>query len=417
MLDSFRIWAHIRARLQGGPLGPHLDGFVELLLKDGYAPGVIRRYLRAADAFGRWLSRRGLPANRVDEATVSCFAAGLGRYTTRLRPGGRLPDLVFGVRKLAALLWQRGIARRTEPAPPTDTERWLQSFDEYLEHVRGLTQGTRRIYVRYAHALLAARFGCAAPDWSQLRAEDITEFVREQAARLKASACRSPVTATRVMLRFLAISGAVPAGLDGAVPTVRQWKLTSLPRHLSTEQVTRLLGCCGEATGVERRNRAIVLLLVRLGLRAGEVATLALDDIDWRNAHLLIRAGKSRRERQLPLPEEVGQALAAYLRDGRPQSPHRVLFLHARAPYGPLKVSALTAMAQCALRRAGIAVARPGAHALRHTVATQMVRSGATLKEVADVLGHANLGTTAIYAKLDLDALARVALPWPGGAR
>lgn len=417
MLDSFRIWPHIRARLQVGPLAPHLDGFVELLQKDGYAPRVIRHHVRAADVFGRWLSRRRLAASQVDEATVSRFVSGLGRYTTRLRPGGRLPDVAFGVRKLAEMLWQQGVARRVEPTPPSATERWLRTFDEYLEQVNGIAMGTRRSYLRYARAFVEARFGSAAPDWSQIRADDIAEFVGQQAARLKISSRRAPVTAIRAMLRFLATTAAVPAGLDGAVPAIREWKLASLPRHLSAEELGRLLRCCGEATWVERRNCAILLLLARLGLRAGEVAALALGDIDWSRGHILIRAGKTHRERQLPLPDDVGQAIAAYLRGGRPRGPHGALFVRSRPPCGPIQGAAVTTIAQCALRRASLQVARPGAHVLRHTIATHMVRSGATLKDIADVLGHANLQTTAIYAKLNLGALARVALPWPGGVR
>lgn len=418
MLDSFRIWPHLRARLSAGPLGPHLDGYVELLQKEGYTRRVVRRHIRAADVFGRWLKRRQLAASQVDEAAVSRFLAGLGRYPTRLRPRGRLRDLVFGVRKLAEMLWRQGVARRAEPRPPpTAAEQWLQSFNEYLEKVSGVTLGTRRIYLRYAHTLIKARFGSEAPEWSQLRADDITDFVCAQAARLKTSSCRAPVTATRALLRYLATRGAVPAGIDGAVPTVREWKLASLPRYLPPDQVVQLLASCGESTGVELRNRAILVLLARLGLRAGEVAALSLDDIDWRTGCLVIRAGKTRRERKLPLPDEVGQALAAYLRGGRPQSPQRKLFLRVRPPWGPLKPSAVTPIAQCALRRAGVKVSRSGAHVFRHTLATQMVRSGVALKAVADVLGHANLQTTSIYAKLDLGTLARVALPWPGGAR
>ena len=417
MLDSFRIWPHIRARLRAGPLGPHLDGFVELLQKEGYARRVVRRHIRAAGVFGRWLQRRQLAASQVDEVAMSRFIAGLGRYPTRLRPRGRLRDLAFGVRKLAEMLWQQGVARRAESRAPTAAEQWLQSFNEYLERVNGVTLGTRRNYLRYARTLIETRFGSGAPEWSQLRADDITDFVCAQAARLKASGCRAPVTATRALLRYLATSGAVPAGIEGAVPTVREWKLASLPRHLPADQVVQLLASCGESTGVELRNRAILVLLARLGLRAGEVAALSLDDIDWRTGSLVIRAGKTRRERQLPLPDQAGQALAAYLRGGRPQSPQRRLFLRVRPPRGPLKPSAVTTIAECALRRAGVKVSRSGAHVFRHTLATQMVRSGVALKAVADVLGHANLQTTSIYAKLDLGTLARVALPWPGGAR
>jgi site-specific recombinase XerD len=201
------------------------------------------------------------------------------------------------------------------------------------------------------------------------------------------------------------------------VPTVRRWKHASLPRYLTDDAVKAVLGSCDETTPNGVRDRAILLLLVRLGLRAGEVTTLALDDIDWRGGHLLVRRAKPRRERSLPLPHDVGQAIVAYLKCGRLRTPCRAVFLQARPPFEPLTPRGVSDVAQRALARAGLSVVRPGAHVLRHTAATQMVRRGVTLKQVADVLGHASLQTTAIYAKLDLDTLARVALPWPGGTR
>jgi len=290
----------------------------------------------------------------------------------------------------------------------------LQPFDEYLDRVSGVSVGTRQIYLLYARSFLQMRFGGAEPDWSALRAEDVADFVRAKAATVKTSL---PVTAVRALLRFLATTGAVRPGLDGAVPAVRHWKHASLPRHLTAEETEDVLGRCDEATSLGRRDRAILLLLVRLGLRAGEVAALTLDDLDWRHGHLLVRGTKSRRERKLPLPDDAGRAIVAYLRCGRPHQSHRAVFLQARPPFEPLKASGVTDVAQRALAKAGLSMTRPGAHVLRHTAATHMVRRGATFKEVADVLGHASLQTTGIYAKLDLETLARVALPWPGGER
>ncbi len=254
MLDSFGIWPHIRARLRAGPLGPHLDDFVEWLQKEGYARPVIRHHIRAADVFGRWLKHRQLAASQVDEATVSRFIAGLGRYPTRLRPHGRLRAVAHGVRKLAEMLRQQGVAHCAEPPPLTAAEQWLRSFDAHLEHVSGVATGTRQTYLRFARALIEIRFSSATPEWSQLRADDITDFVRTQAARLKASSCRAPVTATRALLRYLVTMGAVPAGITGAVPTVREWKLASLPRYLDADQVVQLLASCRESTWVGLRD-------------------------------------------------------------------------------------------------------------------------------------------------------------------
>ncbi len=292
----------------------------------------------------------------------------------------------------------------------------LQPFDEYLDRVSGVSIGTRRIYLLYARSFLQMRFGEAEPNWSTLSAEDVADFVRVKAATVTTSL---PTTAVRALLRYLATTGAVRPGLDGAVPTIRRWKHASLPRHLTDDAVKAVLGSCDEATPIGVRDRAILLLLVRLGLRAGEVAALTLDDFDWRHGHLLVRATKSRRERTLPLPDEVGRAIVAYLRCARPHRSHRAVFVRVdrRSPFEPLKVWGVTDVAQRALAKAGLRMTRPGAHVLRHTAATHMVRRGASFKEVADVLGHASLQTTGIYAKLDLETLARVAMPWPGGER
>ena len=191
--------------------------------------------------------------------------------------------------------------------------------------------------------------------------------------------------------------------------------LASLPRHLNKEQVSQVLAVCQETKPNELRNAAVLLLLARLGLRAGEVASLCLEDIHWAEGRLLIRAGKSHRERTLPLEEQIGQALVEYLQHRRPRALHRHVFLQCHAPYGPLTNVAISHIACRALQRAGIAVTHPGAHVFRHTVATEMVRGGASFPQVADVLGHESLQTTAIYAKLDLDSLSQLALPWPGG--
>jgi integrase/recombinase XerC len=413
MVETLHVRAGIRARLQAGPLGPYVDGFVEGLMRAGYARGVVRRYVRAVDHFARWLRSRRIPPARIDERVVARFVAQCGHWVTRARPGGRVPDLASGVRTFARTLWAQGVAARS-PAATTEAARWLLAFDQHLTAVHGLARSTRRIYLRYAHALLATQQGRPAPLWAGLTADDVTEFVRTQAARLAPATCRMPVTATRSILRFLTVTGAVQPGVDAAVPTIRQWKHAALPRYLTRAQVDAVLAIGDAATAVARRNQTIVMLLARLGLRAAEVAALCLDDIDWRAGRLRIRAGKSRRERDLPLPADVGTALVAYLRARGPVPGVRAVFMRGHAPVGAVTSGTVTAIAQQALARAGVTTVRAGAHTFRHTVATHLVRGGASFKAVADVLGHARLETTAIYAKLDVDALAGVALPWPG---
>ena len=418
MLELLRVLSHIRARIRSGPFGPYVDGFVAALQREGYTVGVTRRYVRDTEVFGRWLGRHRIDVRDIDEAIVAQFVGRLGRRRSRSRPRGLPPPMASGVRKLAAFLWAEGTAvRRTTTAADPAWAPWLRSFDEYLTRVTGVSAGTRRIYLRYARAFLATQFGTRAPTWSAVTAAAIADFVRVHAATLTPSECRAPVTATRAFLRFLSTTGVIRPGLDGAVPTVRQWTLTTLPRALTADELERVFAACDDARATGPRDRAVLLLLGRLGLRASEVAALQRKDIDWREGQVRIRAGKSGCERHLPLPEDVGVALVVSLRRARPTPECRTVFMRARPPYGPLTAAAIGDIAHRALRRAGVVTHRAGAHTFRHTAATQMVQRGVSFKAVADVLGHARLQTTAIYAKLDLDTLAAVALPWPGGER
>ena len=416
MLDVLFRRAHVRARLQSGPLGPYLEAFASYLWEKRYPAPTIRCYIRSAELFCLWLRQRKLC---VGDATTGAINQYIGQLCRRPCPGrlhGRLPSAAFGLRQFLEVLRMQGVIAPASPQP-TAEDRWLNRFAEHLDRVMGVADSTRAVYLRYARAFLKSCFESGPPDPSKLTAEDISGFVCRQVSRLKPSSSRLPVTATRAFLRFLVSQNVVPAGLESAVPTVRHWKLASLPNHLSEETVAGVLAQCQGTTAVRRRDRAILLLLARLGVRAGEVSQLVLDDIDWRVGHILIRAGKSDRDRILPLAQEIGEALVCYLRSGRPQSPSRRIFLRCRAPFTPLTSQAVSEVARRAQRRAGVSGVRLGAHVFRHSAATTMVRQGSSFKEVADVLGHQRLETTAIYAKLDVARLARVALPWPGASR
>lgn len=418
MLESLHVRPQICARIRSGPLGRCVDRFAEGLQASGYASSVIRKHVRASDIFSRWLLRHRLAIRDLNDAIVERFVKQLTRWRSPLRPSGRVSDIATGVHRLAAFLCAEGIAVHAPRAHVgSDADRWLQSFDEYLANVSGTAPGTRRIYLRYAQAFLNATFGTHAVTWSTLRADSIVNFVRTQAAALRPSACRAPVTATRAFLRFLVTVGELRAGVEAAVPTVRQWKLAALPRVLSGDDVDRVLAAVNETRPPGIRDRAVLLLLTRLGLRAAEVAALRVDDMAWRDGHIRLRPGKSGRERLLPLPQEVGEALVAALRCRPATAPRSPVFVRARPPHRVLTAAAVTAIAQRALRRASITLPRAGAHVFRHTVASRLVQRGVPMKTVADVLGHARLDTTAIYAKLDVETLVSVALPWPGGAR
>lgn len=415
MIDSLFLRDHVRRRLRSGPAGPYLSGFARALEQERYRQGTICRYVRAADGFGRWLGRGDVAIAQVTDAVAGRYLAELGRLQCPARPGGRLPDIVFGTRKFVEWLRQQGVVSQTRDAcASSPADRWLVPFALHLER-RGLTAGTRRIYLRYAGLFVDELFGTGAPDGGSVAADRAATFVRKQAARLRSSSSGAPVTAIRAFLRYLVVAGIVDAPIDAAVPTIRQWKLASLPKYLSDDDVRRVLATC-DTTPVGRRDRAILSLLVRLGLRAGEVVGLRLDDFDWREGCIRIRPGKTGRERVLPLPEDLAADGVAYLREGRPASADRAVFLTASPPYRALKNSScVSSIARAHLIRAGITSRPRGAHRFRHTAATQMVRRGVAFKQVADILGHQKLQTTAIYAKLDLPGLASLCMPFPGG--
>jgi len=270
--------------------------------------------------------------------------------------------------------------------------------------------------LRHATLFVKELFDTKPFDVLKITPQAITDFVRKQATKLKPSACAAPATSIRMFLRFLVTYHGLPAGIIGAVPTIRRWKLASLPKHLSAEEVDRTLKTCDEKSPVGKRDHAILLLLLRLALRAGEVARLRLSDVDWREGEIRIHPPKSARERKLPLPSDVGQILADYVQHSRPKNSQPFIFLRTRAPFSPITgCSTVSCIAKWHLKLAGISIRGLSAHAFRHTAATRMVRRGVGFKQVADVLGHRLLETTDIYAKLDEDTLHRVALPWPEG--
>jgi integrase/recombinase XerD len=297
-----------------------------------------------------------------------------------------------------------------------DAAFWTDGYADYLRDVLGAADATRLRYLPTVRRFIATCSGPAAPNWIGLSVPLVTEFIRQEAVHRSGHGRTAPASATRSFFRFLAWRGAAPSGLDRAIPRLRRARHASLPTHLSLEQLARLLQRSATPDAAAYRDRAILLSLAGLGLRAGEVAALQLDDLNWRVGQLRLRAGKCHRERMLPLPQEVGTALAEHLRYGPPSHSERRVFVTLTDPPRPLQTATVTALVRRHLVRAGIPLGRlSGAHMLRHTAASRMVNAGAGFKEVADVLGHRSLQTTGIYAKLDLDVLAGVALPWIGG--
>ena len=308
-----------------------------------------------------------------------------------------------------------GEARLRPRSPPSspDIEAMVARFDAYLLTVCGLADATRWYRRRYARAFLAAQFGDGSVTVGRITADALIGFVTEQARGKRPGSVGVLADSLRSFLRFLQLEGELLADLTGAVPTPPHWSLAPLPPGLSEVELARFWDAFDRATALGRRDYAMARCLADLGLRCQEVAALRLDDIDWRTGVVHLVPGKSRRTAQLPLPPSTGAAVADYLRHGRPTTPSRAIFVQHRAPVGE---AAAKTTVRGAIRRAFARADLPwsGTHILRHTAAARMVRGGSSLKLVADVLRHRSIDTTAIYAKVNLPELARVALPWPG---
>jgi site-specific recombinase XerD len=389
-------------------LGPHLDSFAAELEKLGYAHSTVRERLRLLRDLARWLRRQDLALAHLQEPLASQF------LQARRREGRCRRGDASTVRHFLEHLRQRGAIRA--PEPPTDESPLAtlrRQYANHLEHERGLAAVTVSGYWPFIRRFVVERFGDGPIAIQELAPDDIAQFLLRHARSGSPKVARLMVTALRSFFRFLFQHGQTRSDLAGAIPTVPEWRLAEVPKYLAPEEVERVVRACQRDTPVARRDHAIVLLLARLGLRASEVIALELDDIDWRAGVLTVR-GKGRSHDCLPLPADVGQALARYLRHHRPSCTARRLFIRTRAPHrGLANPSSLSTIVARAFRRAGLRPASMGAHVLRHSLATRMLRSGSSLDEIGEVLRHRAADTTAIYAKVDVRGLRSLALPWP----
>jgi site-specific recombinase XerD len=391
-----------------GPVGPFLARYVGFLQQVRYTPNTIKCSIYAACAFGRWLEQERITLNQLSENVLRKYRDQFRR--NNVKPA--LPTEVTGLPKLLSWLREQDLVPPSARPNHTDQEKWLSRFDDYLASVHGISDSTRSKYIACAARFIGNLFGQSAPDWSAVTADGIRQFV---ATDIRHHHAEQTVCALRAALRFLIAENCIPAHLLGAAPSLPRFRPAGIPCHLSEDEVQRVIAVCYDKTALGLRDQTMITLLARMGLRAGEVARIGLDDIDWTDGRLIVRAGKTKRERVLPLPDDIGRCIVRYLKRARPSSNHRSLFMRHRAPFTPLSPFTISWIAGCRLKQAGIQAARFGSHIFRHSAATQMVRRGASFKDVADILGHQRLETTNIYAKLDLGSLLQVALPWPGG--
>lgn len=403
-------------RLGRDPLGAYIDSFGRSLVDRGYTSSTVRTYLWCLTHFSGWIERSDVTVSDLDDRIVNAFVD--ERKRRGLLHRSHRPA-VYG---LVEHLREQGIVRapiserRSEQSPAA---RLVSQYEEYLRSERGLAAVTVADYGPYVRRFVEERFGERHLHLGELGPRDVLSFIVRYAHSMSPGRAKLMVAALRSFLRYLFQRGQVEANLAEAVPSVADWRLSTVPKYLLAEGIDRLLDACDQSTSTGRRDYAILVLLARLGLRAGEVASLELDDIDWRVGEIVVR-GKGLLHDRLPLLPEVGEALATYLRWDRPPITTRRVFVRRKAPLrGFARSSTVSTIVRRALERAGLNPPAKGAHLLRHSLATGMLRSGASMAEIGEILRHRSPNTTEIYAKVDLAGLSSLAQPWPvaGGER
>jgi len=397
--------------LYAGPLVPHLDAFAAVLSGQGYAGSTTKVKIRAVSELSQWLQKRHLAIEDLNESYINKFIR-YRKKRTLLRSGVQL-----ALKQFITFLREEGILSAFVPEIKVSEIQCIEnSFAQYLQQERALSQATIDNYLPTIRRFLTERFRKRKIIFEKLCAQNISKFVLRYAHTISPGRAQTMVNALRSFFRFLHQRGEIAIDLAAAVPTVAKWQFSEIPKFLQPEQVKHLLESCNRSTGTGKRNYAILLLLSRLGLRAGEIVHMELDDILWETGELIVK-GKSSRDEKLPLPHDVGQAIATYLRDIRPHCSSRRLFIRMVAPLRGFSSSVnVCTIVRDSLARAGINTDFKGAHLFRHTLATNMLRGGANITEIGEILRHQNPNATEIYTKVDFAALRTIAQPWPGGA-
>jgi site-specific recombinase XerD len=394
-----------------GPLEAYIHGYADLLRRQGYTKEAGWHKVRLVGEFSRWLDRKHVDLRVLNEQHVATFLNRKSRQVSR-KDGDKaaLALLLRHLRQHAV------IPARAANILPTPMDAIEQRYQRFLLDERGLGQDTVKGYLAVVRRFLSHRFPDGKVEMDKLCAKDIAAFVLHDSRNRGRRACQSATSTLRGLLRFLFHTGQIATNLAPSVPAVAGWRLSELPRYLESAEVERVLKTCDRRRKTGKRDYAMLLLLARLGLRAGEVARLALGDIDWDTGELRIH-GKGNRIDRLPLLQPVGEAIADYLRKARPRCLSRHLFVHAQAPYEGFArpPNGICSLVRRTLKRAGLNPPHKGAHILRHSLATTMLGEGASLQEIGRVLRHKGIQTTEIYAKVNLDALRKLAQPWPGG--
>ena len=402
-----------RLRIQAvreSPAGRLLESFAQALSEVGYGTVTARKHLRAAEHLIYWTHRQGMSVGKLNEQLLARFGHHLSRCHCRHYAHADQQEVVHGARLFLTHARGARINNQKSIQSPIHDPALVSDFCQWMRQQRGTRDVTLHNYRIYIRELLK-RFG-EKP--GRFDARRLRAFVLEKSRSCAAGTAQNCVNALRMFLRFLIAESQCAVGLDAAIPTVAHWHLASLPRYLLPEDVKRLIASCDRASAVGRRDRAILLLLARLGLRARDIVHLRLGDIDWKDASVQV-SGKGRRHTRLPLTQEVGQAIVAYLKKGRPRIDADTLFIRCPPPFCAFRSSvAVSDIVDRALRRAGIVrPSRGAAHFLRHSLATSLLRQGTSLKDIGSILRHSSIETTQIYAKVDIPSLRQISQPWP----
>lgn len=408
MLETFYKWPETVERLRRGMVGEHLDGFAAYMVEAGFSQLTVRLYLGGPVHFGRWAARAGLQVPKFRDADIEGFRLHLRRCRCRGYRGrcDRSDTAVVAVRWFIRYL--RHVAIVAPPAAVA-VPTIICEFEAWMRDHRGTADRTLSDYRRHLR-----RFVEVAKLHRRIRIDAVRlrSYVIEYSRETTPTQMLCVVRALRMFVRFLVATSRCPSHLDGAVPSVPNWRLATLPRYLSSKDVERVLAKCVPSTPLGMRDRAVLLLLARLGLRAGDVRTLRMVDIDWAAGRIRV-VGKLRRPTWLPLPQDVGDAILTYLSKGRPRCSVAAVFVCLRAPHRPLGATSVGGIAHRAIDRAGVVSAVKGAHVFRHSAATTLIRGGVSLDDIGVLLRHGARDSTVIYAKVDVQRLVAIAQPWP----
>lgn len=410
-LDEFLSSSWSIRDLRAGPFRDCVDLYADRLRKDGYSKHTAAGSMTIIVEFIGWLSEGQFDCADIDEQLASRF------LEVRVRRHPLRDGDPAAIRRLLSALREARIIAPALPRALDPTEQILEDFHAYLTQRHGLSPRSCEAYVKFIRPFLRDLAIARRDQFARLTPADVLGYVERRARDASAATAVAMCSRLRSFLRYLHVQGLVANDLAACVPSIRKWRLTGLPTCLSAAQLQQVFQSCDPSTAAGRRDHPVLLLLARLGLRAQEVATLTLDDIDWHSGQLRIQ-GKGRQRTIMPLPPDVGAAIAAYLREGRPPTDSRAVFLQAYAGHAACSTHGISDIARRALKRAGIdGLAHHGSHVLRHTLATELLRSGATLTQIGQVLRHRDRATTCIYAKVDLASLRTLCLPWPGAVQ